>query len=146
MTIYDRIDKVLKEKGMSRRNLARLAGIPETTIASAFARRPERFPVQHLLKIATVLDTPWQKLIAGTEEERYLAREVMLVTGEPNIKKTVNGKTSMNGVDVTMQQQEGEADERKSRLLSSFDSLNTGGQDEVIRFSELMEHVPEYKK
>lgn len=35
---------------------------------------------------------------------------------------------------------------RKSRLLSSFDSLNTGGQDEVIRFSELMEHVPEYKK
>lgn len=43
---------------MSRRKLARMADIPETTLASIFTRRPKQFPQKYLEKIADVLEVP----------------------------------------------------------------------------------------
>lgn len=56
MDIYDRIDNVLKQKKISRRKLAELAGINVNTMSSLFARRPSNFPRQYLNQIAEVLD------------------------------------------------------------------------------------------
>lgn len=56
MDIYDNIDRLLKERHMSRRQLAIAAGIPEASLASAFNRRSKNFPSERLKKIATVLN------------------------------------------------------------------------------------------
>ena len=64
MTVYDRIDRILKEKNLSRRKLARLAGIPETTLASAFSRKPEHFPNKYLISIAAALEVDPGELAA----------------------------------------------------------------------------------
>lgn len=56
MTIYDRIDKILKERQLSRRALARLAGIKETTLAGLFARKPDVFPKKYIEAISGALN------------------------------------------------------------------------------------------
>ena len=55
MTVYENIDMCLAQRGISRRQLARMAGIKETTLASCFARRPEHFPLKYGKAIAKVL-------------------------------------------------------------------------------------------
>lgn len=63
MTVYDKIDEILKMKHMSRRKMAHAAGIPESTISSLFIRRPDRFPLEYALKIANVLQVNWAELL-----------------------------------------------------------------------------------
>lgn len=55
MTTYERIDAILKDRGISRRQLARMAGIKEPTLASVFSKRPEFFPRKYLGPIAEAL-------------------------------------------------------------------------------------------
>ena len=64
LPIYDNIDKLLKERGMSRRQLAIKAGIGEGTISTAFTRRSTMFHPRNLQKIADVLDVTIEDLIA----------------------------------------------------------------------------------
>ena len=56
MTIYERIDEILKERQLSRRALARLAGIKETTLAGLFARKPDVFPEKYIEAISNALN------------------------------------------------------------------------------------------
>ena len=53
--VYDKIDEILKERKISRRKLAMMAGININTMSALFARRPERFPDKYLEKIASAL-------------------------------------------------------------------------------------------
>lgn len=55
MTAAQKIDNILKEKGMSRRQLAIKANIPPSTLQSAFERNRE-FPLSMLTSIARALD------------------------------------------------------------------------------------------
>lgn len=55
LPIYDNIDRLLKENGMSRRQLALKAGIGEGTMSTAFARRSTMFHPTNLQKIADTL-------------------------------------------------------------------------------------------
>lgn len=55
MDVYDRIDMILKERRMSRRQLAIAAGIPESSFAAAFSRR-SKMVLENLEKIARVLE------------------------------------------------------------------------------------------
>jgi len=145
MDFYDRLDTVLKAKKMSRRQLAIAAGIPESTMSVAFMRRTKRFSGDNILRIAEVLDVPWQKLVAGTDDEQELLREVMFRTGEPISKKTVYNKTSINKVDVTEEVQQYSSENRRNRLLSYFDLLDANGQEKAIELVELVTHIPEWK-
>lgn len=56
MTVYERIDAILAERGISRRKLARMAGIKEATLGSIFAKRPEPFPRKYIASIASALN------------------------------------------------------------------------------------------
>lgn len=82
MTIYDRIDEILGERQLSRRALARLAGIKETTLAGLFARKPDVFPEKYIDAISNALNVSSSYLqgFADTPEagERLdiLAREL----------------------------------------------------------------------
>ena len=76
LTVYDRIDMILKERRISRRKLARKTGIPESTLASAFVRRPEHFPAKYIQAIAEALDIPLNSLSANMND---LAQEWICV-------------------------------------------------------------------
>lgn len=54
--VYDKIDEILKERKVSRRKLAMMAGININTMSALFARRPERIPDKYLEKIASALN------------------------------------------------------------------------------------------
>ena len=55
LPIYDNIDRLLTEKGMSRRQLALAAGINESTISVAFVKRETMFRPATVKKIADTL-------------------------------------------------------------------------------------------
>ena len=58
MDVYDKIDKLLKEHKMSRRKLAAIIGIPQSTLTSAFKSRSNTFSVEQLTGIAEAFDMP----------------------------------------------------------------------------------------
>jgi len=82
VTIYDRIDEILGERQLSRRALARLAGIKETTLAGLFARKPDVFPEKYIDAISNALNVSSSYLqgFADTPEAGekldILAREI----------------------------------------------------------------------
>ena len=105
MTIYDRIDEILRERQLSRRALARLAGIKETTLAGLFARKPDVFPEKYIDAISNALNVSSSYLqgFADTPEAGekldILAREIQsykkAVDGEidklrPSVNKAIN--------------------------------------------------------
>ena len=61
MDIYERIDKILKVKRLSRRKLAALAGIPYPTLAASFKRKSKKPSFEFVAKISNALKTtPFQ--------------------------------------------------------------------------------------
>lgn len=154
MRIYDRIDEILAEKKMSRRKMARLAGIPETTIASAFTRKPERFPIEYIVKIAKALEIPWQELVAGTDVERVTA-----IAMDSAMKcYSVGNRIFLNGIDVTEKYKErlGQLHSRQNafilppdtvrELSEYFEMLNDEGQTEAVKRVEELTQIPKYQK
>lgn len=149
MTIYDRIDMILKERKISRRKLARQTGIPESTLASAFVRRPEHFPTKYIQAIAAALDVSWQELVAGTDLQGQAA---CAIDGYTSIK-TVNGKTYFNGVEITtgsdphkqahiellhrqVEQLDDDTLRNLSKVADEMRQLPVSAQEEIVRFSK----------
>lgn len=62
MNIYDKVDKLLKERGMSRRKLALEARIPPSTFQSTMERR-RGMTVESIYKISTALGMKPEDLI-----------------------------------------------------------------------------------
>ena len=72
MDMYRKIDEILKQKNMSRRQLAIAAEIPESTLAAAFARKSARFSPVYLYRIAKVLGVSVDKLDPRIAVERAM--------------------------------------------------------------------------
>lgn len=92
MTVYEKIDNLLYQRGMSRRELARKAGIKETTLASVFARQPENFPIRYLKPIAEVLGVHWNDLAGYERVEFQQPDRPPLFVGydRPDLKEKLN--------------------------------------------------------
>lgn len=140
MNVYENIDRILKEKRMSRRRLARLAGIKETTLAACFARRPEHFPLKYALAIADVLDVNVEELyghsIDVTPQMVDIPTKIHYIPPEDRrdefiIKQVI----SMN-----------DEDKREQMLLEIFDMLNPKGQNELIKRAFEMSQIREYMR
>lgn len=56
--ICDKIDELRAERGLSRREIARRAGINENTFASYFKRKRGSFPEEQIEAVARVLEVP----------------------------------------------------------------------------------------
>lgn len=137
MNVYDNIDRILKEKRMSRRRLARLAGIKETTLAACFARRPEHFPLKYALAIADVLDVNVEELyghsIAITPPTIEMPTKIHHITPGDEIIKQAMAAVS-------------DEDKREQMLLEVFDMLNPRGQSELIKRGYEMSQIDEYSR
>lgn len=65
MDIYDRINKLLEEKKMTRTQLSKKTGVSYNTLTSLFSRRSKNIDIETLKKIALGLETSVEYLVTG---------------------------------------------------------------------------------
>lgn len=126
MDIYDRIDDILKEKNLSRRKLAIMAGIPPTTLQSAFSRKTVNLPVDTIKRIADALGVPVSDLAGWSffdELHPDMANEVNLY--EQVVKQYGSGV---------------------AELLELFADLNEDGQAKAIAALSDLTLIEKYQK
>jgi len=145
---YDLIDSLLKNMGISRRQLAIKCGITPGTMSTWFARRTKNIPFQHIQKIAAFFSVPWYEIMGLDEVEEGIYARL------PTIKEVENDEN----VDIKVYDKSGKylytADNRGGRLLSKneaaimiqFRNLNDVGQQKAIDAVETLSKVPEYQK
>ena len=107
MTVYENIDKLIKARGISRRELARMAGIKETTLAACFSRRPEHFPLKYGRAIAAVLDVDLDELYGHTAKNIMQSPEV--ATANAPVTRAVTG-IPIEDIIPIMKRMEGRSD------------------------------------
>lgn len=69
MDVYDRIDQLLKEKGVSRRKAAQMAGIPPTTLSGALYRK-SGLSAAAVAALAQTLGVDTDYLLNGNEPKK----------------------------------------------------------------------------
>ncbi len=85
MSLYKRIDDVLKERGMSRRQFAIASGIPPSTLQSALTRG-KNIPTEMVQRIAAALEVTVAFLI-GYEMEDTAANPLWDIDLETKLKQ-----------------------------------------------------------
>ena len=132
MDMYDRIDALLKQKGISRNKLAELAGIPSSTISTAFMRRTKNFSVFSTQKIADVLGVTWNELMGlkdlgdgwyGDETD-----STKIVSIPPGTLEYFQKSTK-----------------RRVELINQYEKLNEMGQMQALDYVTLLAETPRYQ-
>lgn len=125
MTVCKRIDTILKERGMSRRKLALMAGIAPSSFQSAMARN-RSLSLDMLIPISDVLGVSVEYLNTGATTSPQYTDDELLVMYNSNF--------------ATPQKED-----IYTKLLSMIPKLNELGLQKVVeRVEELLE-LPKYR-
>ena len=125
MTLTERIDLLIQERGLSRRRLAINAGIPPSSLQSAM-ERGRNITFDMLDRIANALDVPVQALM-----------------GYEVLGKTPNGINlyGLRGEYVAF-----EDDYSKESLLQAFSLLNEQGRIKAVERTKELTEIPRYQR
>ena len=127
MDMYDRIEQILRERGLSRRQLAKLAGIPPTTLQSALERR-KNLTVEMAISLATALNIDVNWLINGyTLDER---RQAMVDYAKNRRVKVQAEKQILDGLQLLNA-------EGKKKIADYIDDLIKSGKYQIQRSKAL---------
>jgi len=69
LVMYDKIENILKDRNISKKQLAEKAGIPYSSLISALNRKSESFSTDYIKKIANALNLPVVELLDQRENE-----------------------------------------------------------------------------
>ncbi len=120
---YAYIKQLMKEKGLSRRELASRSGISENTIAAAFKRQTKNISQDIVKKIAEVLDVPWYHLYDEREQEKMpdeVLDEIIADIQDKNL--------------------------HISLITNALRQLNDDGKNEAVKRIEELTMIPKYRK
>ena len=134
---FDRLDEVLKSRGLSRRKLAIAVGILPGTMSAAFSRR-SGLSSEDVLKIAEYLGVSPYYLEGWAEDEHaenITPKQSFRLMGED--LETLN---RLADYDKSIQQQ------NRQRLDAAFDKLNQTGQHEAVKRVEELTEIPRYTR
>lgn len=127
MDMYDRIEQILRERGLSRRQLAKLAGIPPTTLQSALERR-KNLTVEMAISLATALNIDVNWLINGyTLDER---RQAMVDYAKNRRVEVQAEKQILDGLQLLNA-------EGKKKIADYIDDLIKSGKYQIQRSKAL---------
>lgn len=134
---YNRIDEILKEKGMSRIQLAKLLNISPNTFTSAFVRKSKKsFSIEVANRIAEILDVPLEDIIDMDFE--YI--ELLPQSNDPNFAaKQELAQRFMSELRKRRREEQFET------LKIYFDLLNEVGRDKAIEMISMLYRIPEYQ-
>lgn len=173
MTIVDKIDSILKERNMSRRQLAKLAGIPTSSLQSAM-ERGKNISVDMLYKIADALNVPIVSLLdeinlKKEDIEPYIV-EIETPFGTIGVDisdsgayetaiidkyKNLVGETNEESYKKTPKSKEkvvaviDPSNFKRTlevKLIDQFQKLNSKGQEIAIERIEELTKIPDYQK
>lgn len=150
MDVYDRIDAALKEKHMSRRQLAQKAGINTSSFATAFSRRSHMTP-ENLEKIAKALEKspadldPRYKCIA---ELVHIAEKEMAYTEEQLTQVAYISLIAQEFEDDGFFEKLSNAPKRADlyRIAAAAFALNKVGREKAEQFLFDLNKIPEYRE
>lgn len=132
MTITERIDAVLQRRNMSRRQLAKAANIPPSSLQSAM-ERGKNLSTDMVRKIAKALDVDFVWLCFGEKtynEIRQAADKLRETIGEPNLDTIFNDFYS--GIEIV----DPSPEQRIQAILKLFYAkLNLEGQKKVYEYA-----------
>lgn len=138
MTVYENIDKILRERHISRRKLADLAGINANTLAAVFMRKPDPFPEKYLIPIAEALEVPVYQL-KGLKLLKY-----------PAGKAATPAQASGEASDVAFSEEEDNARVTAEffalRTLSAISQVNLDGLKLICQYAETLSTDNRYRK
>ena len=158
VTVFDIIQKLLDEKGLSVRRLAQLAKMAPTTLESIMTRKPKWVSVARLESIARVFQLHWTDLFEPGREEyvtdtnppkvsSYIKAEQAEEIVERALEKS--GQGFAFAFDFRVEQQSKEKDDevlfRKS-VNAILNRLNSDGLLEAMRHLLTIEENPVYRK
>lgn len=137
MSVADRVDSILQERGLSRRQLAIKAGIPPSSLQSAM-ERGHNITLDMLQKIASALGVSVAVLL-----DVKPARAV-----DPN--KTPEDKEKRLGMREGALSNAPRAEDveaqNKADMLEAMDKLNIPGQQEAVKRVQEMADIERYKR
>ena len=125
MDVYEKIDSILEKKNISRRKLAILAGIPPTTLQSAFSRKTTNLSLESIEKIAKVLEVSPFELIGWS----YFDMINPNIGDEVKLIGTIEEKYGEKAVD----------------LLDFYSQLNDSGKAKAIDFVSDLSMIEKYQ-
>lgn len=131
MDIYDKIDRILEQKNLSRRKLAIIAKIPPTTLQSAFSRKTENLPFDTIKRIAEVLEVTPFDLIGASYWD--------ITIGKEELEKMHN---DLNLIEL-VEKQHGKI---ASDAIGLFIELNLKGQEKALEYISDLYDQSKYKK
>lgn len=147
--MYDMIDQILKERGMSRRQLAIAAGIPLSTMSNLFAWRTKAPSLGKLIKISDTLGVPLSAFISTDEMERTKPKCIsVMVSGLEEVRRQfvkAQQEELRKSADTLNPLIGEEAAKQASELLYHFVRLNTAGRKKAIETLDDMTDIPKYK-
>lgn len=76
MTTSEKIDAIIKENGLSRRQVAIKAQVPPSSFQSAMERN-KNISIDMLRKIAAALEVDWKNLVADDELGSYIVADII---------------------------------------------------------------------
>ena len=119
---FDRLNRLLKERGISRRKLALAVGIPESTMSPAFMRR-SGLSSADVIKIANYLGV------------------------DPAYLEGFDFDAAMRGLDEYVELAISAADRQfEEQVIESMRKLNTLGKTEAVKRVEELTEIPRYQR
>lgn len=67
--VYEVIDALRKQRNLTGKKLAEMAGMPTTTLATIMGRKPAAIPKKYLVALAEALGVRWHELLNVSENE-----------------------------------------------------------------------------
>ena len=137
---YELIDELLKDMGMSRRQLAIKAGLSENTMSGLFRRRAKNPSINTCQSIADALGIPVEMLMKTTDE----------IINDLEKKKTaaiqLPAISSSTIIQDAIKRQNYKPKISHSQVLTLFDSLNDSGKQKAVEILDILSRVPDFKK
>lgn len=140
MTIYEYLDSILKERRMSRRKLALAAGIPPSTLQSAFERKG-KMSLDMLASIANVL-----QLSLPEEKKLYqtFGYEVDFVEESEDDKELFDEVFS--DLISEREKKNTEYENYLSEMAEAYSKLNSEGQHVAVERVQELTEIKKYQK
>lgn len=129
MTISEKIDKLLEERNMSRRQLAFKAGISPSTLQSALSRN-KTISVETLQKICLALEISLGSLLGYPDD---IAESIAMQTPKDQVELDESGRAKFYY---------DPADEQAEAHFNKYQTLNKAGRAQVDSYTDYIASNP----
>lgn len=150
MTTVDKINSILQDRNMSRRQLAKDAGIPPSSLQSAM-ERGKNISLDMLTKIAVALNVSLSDLLPSTEEAALQDWNTVSDAFLRKAREIMQPNHDLQELDAASEEahklfEQSSLKGKEYLLLNHFGKLNEKGRDVAIERVKELTLIPAYQK